>query len=38
MKIYTDGPFKAVGEYEIEVALHADAVATITVAVVAAAE
>ena len=33
-----EGPFKAVGEYEIEVALHADAVATITVAVVAAAE
>ena len=32
-----EGPFKAVGEYEIEVALHADAVATITVAVVAAA-
>jgi len=28
-----EGPFKAVGEYEIEVALHADAVATITVAV-----
>ena len=33
-----EGPFKAVGEYEIEVALHADAVAKITVAVVAAAE
>ena len=33
-----EGPFKSVGEYEIEVALHADAVAKITVAVVAAAE
>ena len=33
-----EGPFKAVGEYELEVALHADAVASITVAVVAAAE
>ncbi|QMT32895.1 50S ribosomal protein L9 [Conchiformibius steedae DSM 2580] len=33
-----DGPFKAVGEYEVEVALHSDAVAVITVAVVAAAE
>jgi len=33
-----EGPFKAVGEYEVEVALHADALATITVAVVAAAE
>ncbi|MDO4640885.1 MAG: 50S ribosomal protein L9 [Neisseria sp.] len=33
-----EGPFKAVGEYEVEVALHTDAVATITVAVVAAAE
>ncbi len=32
-----DGPFKAVGEYEVEVALHADAVAKITVAVVPAA-
>ena len=32
-----EGPFKAVGEYTIEVALHADAVATITVVVVAAA-
>ena len=32
-----DGPFKAVGEYEVEVALHTDAVAKITVAVVAAA-
>ncbi|WP_276323600.1 50S ribosomal L9 C-terminal domain-containing protein [Achromobacter xylosoxidans] len=29
---------KAVGEYEVEVALHTDAVAKITVAVVAAAE
>lgn len=33
-----EGPFKAVGEYEVEVALHSDAVAVITVAVVAAAE
>lgn len=33
-----DGPLKAVGEYEIEVALHADAVAKVTVSVVAAAE
>ena len=33
-----DGLFKAVGEYEVEVALHTDAVAKITVAVVAAAE
>ena len=33
-----EGPFKAVGEYEVEVALHSDAVAKITVAVVAAAE
>lgn len=33
-----NGPLKAVGEYEIEVALHSDAVANITVAVVAAAE
>ena len=33
-----EGPFKAVGEYELEVALHSDAVAKITVAVVAAAE
>ena len=32
-----DGPLKAVGEYEVEVALHADAVANITVAVVPAA-
>lgn len=32
-----NGPLKAVGEYEIEVALHHDAVATITVSVVAAA-
>ena len=32
------GPFKAVGEYEVEVALHTDAVAKITVAVVAAVE
>lgn len=33
-----NGPLKAVGEYEIEVALHSDAVASITVAVVPAAE
>lgn len=33
-----EGPFKATGEYEVEVALHTDAVAKITVAVVAAAE
>lgn len=33
-----DGPLKAVGEYEVEVALHSDAVASITVAVVAATE
>ncbi|MCP2040178.1 large subunit ribosomal protein L9 [Neisseria sp. HSC-16F19] len=33
-----NGPLKAVGEYEIEVALHHDAVAAITVAVVPAAE
>ncbi|WP_274571535.1 50S ribosomal protein L9 [Neisseria leonii] len=32
-----EGPFKAVGEYEVEVALHTDAVAKITVAVVPAA-
>lgn len=31
-----DGPLKAVGEYEIEVALHTDAVATVKIAVVAA--
>ncbi|MDK4564998.1 50S ribosomal protein L9 [Kingella kingae] len=31
-----NGPLKAVGEYEVELALHADAVASITVAVVAA--
>ena len=33
-----EGPFKAVGEYDVEVALHTDAVAKITVAVVAAVE
>ncbi|MDK4680494.1 50S ribosomal protein L9 [Kingella negevensis] len=33
-----EGPFKAVGEYEVEVALHADAVATIKLVVVPAAE
>ena len=32
-----EGPFKAVGEYTVAVALHADAVATITVVVAAAA-
>ncbi|MDO4879562.1 MAG: 50S ribosomal protein L9 [Neisseria sp.] len=32
-----EGPFKAVGEYEVEVALHSDAVAKITVVVAAAA-
>ena len=32
-----EGPFKAVGEYEVEVALHTDAIAKITVAVIAAA-
>lgn len=32
-----EGPFKAVGEYTVEVALHADAVTTITVVVAAAA-
>ena len=33
-----NGPFKAVGEYEIEIALHTDAVANITVVVVPTAE
>ena len=33
-----EGPFKAVGEYEVEVALHADALAKITVVIVPAAE
>ncbi|XXQ67758.1 50S ribosomal protein L9 [Neisseriaceae bacterium B1] len=33
-----EGPFKAIGEYDVEVALHADAVATIKLVVVAAAE
>ena len=33
-----EGPFKAIGEYEVEIALHGDAVAKVTVAVVAAAE
>lgn len=33
-----EGPLKAVGEYEMEIALHADAVAKIVVAVVAATE
>ena len=32
-----EGPFKAIGEYEVEIALHSDAVAKVTVAVVAAA-
>lgn len=33
-----EGPFKATGEYDVEVALHADAVALIKVAVVPSAE
>ena len=33
-----EGPFKAIGEYEVEIALHSDAVVKVTVAVVAAAE
>ena len=33
-----EGPFKAIGEYEVEIALHSDAVAKVTVAVVAAVE
>ena len=33
-----EGPFKAIGEDEVEIALHSDAVAKVTVAVVAAAE
>ncbi|MBF0803035.1 MULTISPECIES: 50S ribosomal protein L9 [Neisseria] len=33
-----NGPLKAVGEYEVEVALHTDVLATINVAVVAAVE
>ena len=33
-----EGPFKAIGEYEVEIALHSDAVAKVIVAVVAAAE
>lgn len=33
-----EGPLKAIGEYEVEIALHADAVAKIVVAVVPAAE
>lgn len=33
-----EGPFKAIGEYEVEIALHSDAVAKIVVAVVASAE
>ena len=33
-----EGPFKAIGEYEVEVALHADAVATIKLVVVPATE
>ena len=33
-----EGPFKAIGEYEVEIALHSDAVAKVTVAVIAAAE
>lgn len=31
-----EGPFKAIGEYDVEVALHADAVATIKLVVVSA--
>lgn len=33
-----EGPLKAIGEYEVEIALHADAVAKIVVAVIPAAE
>ncbi|SSY80505.1 50S ribosomal protein L9 [Alysiella crassa] len=33
-----EGPFKAIGEYDVEVALHADAVASIKLVVVAATE
>jgi len=33
-----NGPLKAIGEYEIEVALHSDAVAAVNVIVVAATE
>ena len=33
-----EGPFKAIGEYEVEIALHSDAVANITVVVVPTAE
>ena len=33
-----EGPFKAVGEYEVEIALHADAIANIKLVVVPAAE
>ncbi|MCG7657440.1 50S ribosomal protein L9 [Wielerella bovis] len=33
-----EGPFKAIGEYEVEIALHADAVATIKVVIVPATE
>lgn len=33
-----EGPFKAIGEYEVEVALHADAIANIKLVVVPAAE
>ena len=33
-----EGPFKAVGEYEVEIALHADAIANIKLVVVSAAE
>jgi large subunit ribosomal protein L9 len=29
-----EGPFKAVGEHQVEIALHHDVVATVTVAVV----
>ncbi|ULJ59612.1 50S ribosomal protein L9 [Wielerella bovis] len=33
-----EGPFKTIGEYEVEIALHADAVATIKVVIVPATE
>ena len=35
--VLPDGPFKAIGEYEVEVALHHDVVVNITVTVVGAA-
>ncbi|ULJ63971.1 50S ribosomal protein L9 [Wielerella bovis] len=33
-----EGPFKAIGEYEVEIALHADAVATIKLIIISATE